>query len=104
MSTLTPSQKITLYNIHSQYMTNISEVSLRDYDPKYCSELRAKFFKMIEELGLTLREAETLSWEINRSYHAILMQAVEDGYTSEFVKPENIPYIAREAAKETRIA
>lgn len=69
-SPITDEQKLKLYDLHSRYMVN-EYTSYQNWDAKQSGENLSAFVRFYESLGLTMREAEIISWEVCKNYDEI---------------------------------
>ena len=88
---LTATQKIQLHEAHANYM--VAECGTNPYDAADAGRKASVFCNLINELGLTRREAEVISWEVHGDHDAILLEAIKEGYTNEYLTPETISYL-----------
>lgn len=88
---LTATQKIELSHAHADYMS----AECGKWDLEASNRALAKFTQIYTDLGLSHREAELLSWEVNQNYDEVLLAAIGEGYTNAYITTELIQQMGR---------
>lgn len=96
---LTASQKIQLQHAHNEYTVR-ANAGFGEYSAKETSKALSAFVDLCHKFEITSEQGEQAAWDATNNYYHILWEAIQEGYTNEYITDDALAYIEREAMKE----
>ena len=99
---LTATQQIIISGAADQEMLNANNYgsnSHKDHELVSPSNL----YLLCQELNIETSQAHQIAHNVRNNYENILLDAIDEGYSNEFLTPDTIAYLQRKASRQPQL-